>query len=122
VRVQLGFDKIRIEKDGEERSEALKEKLDLVSFNASLENPLAAVPVRRYLIEEVNKRRREEKEKSTKMSVCSHLGLKPTGGEKSLAVGKRSPPSYRHVSLDDDSEDSGSEVWIDAETLTVIPH
>ncbi len=88
MKVQLGFDKIRIEKDGEERSEALKKKLDLVSFNASLENPLAAVPVRRYLIEEeVNKRRQEEKEKSTKMSVWSHLGPKPTGGEKSLAVG-----------------------------------
>ena len=123
VRVQLGFDKIRIEKDGEERSEALKEKVDLVSFNSSLENPLAAVPVRRYLIEEeVNKRRREEKEKLTKTSVWSRLGPEPTGGEKSLAVGESSPPSYRHVRLDDDSEDSGSEVWIDAETLTVVPH
>jgi hypothetical protein len=123
VKVQLGFDKIQIKKDSEERSEALKEKLDLISFNASLENPLAAVPVRRYLIEEeVNKRRQEEKEKSMKTSVWSRLWPKPTGGEKSLAVGKSSPPSYRHVRLGDESEDSASKVWIDAETLTIIPH
>jgi len=38
------------------KKQSLERKLDLISLNASLENPLAAVPVRRYLIkEEVNK-------------------------------------------------------------------
>jgi hypothetical protein len=54
--VQLGFNKVWIKEEGEQRTEALNEKLDLISFNASLENLLAAVPVRWYLIEEeVNK-------------------------------------------------------------------
>jgi hypothetical protein len=45
-----------MKRDDERRSKALKEKLNLISFNTSLENPLAAVPVRWYLIkEEVNK-------------------------------------------------------------------
>jgi len=65
----------------------------LVSFNASLENPLATIPVRRYLFdEEVNKQRQEKKEKLiNKMSIWLHLGPKPTGGEKSLAMGKSRP-------------------------------
>jgi hypothetical protein len=83
MEVKLGFNKVRVKRDGERRSTALKEKLDLVSLNASMENPLVAVPVRRYLIEEeVNKRSREEKEKLTKKkSVCLRLGFKPAGWE-----------------------------------------
>jgi hypothetical protein len=122
--VQLDFNKVRIKRDGEWRSKALKEKLDLISFNASWENPLAAVPVRRYLIEdEVKKQRQKEKEKPIKRtSVWSRLGPKPTGGEKSLAMGKSSPQGYKRVRLDDKSKESAEEVWIDAETLMIIPH
>jgi hypothetical protein len=124
VKVHLGFNKVRIKRDGKQRSKALKEKLDLISFNASLENLLAAVPVRRYLIEEeVNKQRREEKENLIKRtSIWSCLGPKPTGGEKSLAMGKSSPPSYKCARLDDESKEPVEEVWIDAEMLMIIPH
>jgi hypothetical protein len=60
IKVQLGFNKVQIKEEDERRSEALKEKLDLISFNASLENLLAAIPVRHFLIEEeVNKQSQE---------------------------------------------------------------
>jgi hypothetical protein len=58
--VQLGFNKVQIKEEDEHRSKALKEKLNLISFNASLENPLAAIPVSYFLIEEeVNKQSQE---------------------------------------------------------------
>ncbi len=80
IKVQLGFIKVCMKRDDERRSKALKEKLNLISFNTSLENPLAAVPVRWYLIkEEVNKQSWEENEKLIKrMSVWSRHGPKPT--------------------------------------------
>jgi hypothetical protein len=43
--VQLGFNKARIQRVGEERSEVLQEKIELVQFNALLENLLAAVSI-----------------------------------------------------------------------------
>ncbi len=43
--VQLSFNKARIQRVGEERSEVLQEKIELVQFNALLENLLAAVSI-----------------------------------------------------------------------------
>ncbi len=124
IKVQLGFIKVWMKRDDERRSKALKEKLNLISFNTSLENPLAAFPVRWYLIkEEVNKQSWEENEKLIKrMSVWLRHGPKPTGGEKSLTMGKSSLLSHKRVRLDDESKEFEEEVWINKETLTIIPH
>lgn len=43
--VQLGFNKARIQRVGEERSEVLQVKIEFVLFNALLENLLAAVSI-----------------------------------------------------------------------------
>jgi len=124
--VQLGFNKARIRREGEERSEALQEKIDLVQFNASLENPLVAVSIPRFIVNESARKRALEKRQEKppeKRSVWERLGPKKCRGENSPTgrFGEEAEAGYV-IYETDESDESIEEVWIDEETLTIIPH
>jgi hypothetical protein len=124
--VQLGFNKARIRREGEERSEALQEKIDLVQFNASLENPLVAVSIPRFIVNESARKRALEKRQEKppeKCSVWERLGPKKCRGENSPTgrFGEEAEAGYV-IYETDESDESIEEVWIDEETLTIIPH
>ncbi len=104
----------------------MQEKIELVRFNASLENPLAAVSIPRFIINESARKRALEKRQEKlpkKHLVWERLGPKECGGENSPTgrLGEDAEVGYV-IYESDESDGSIEEVWIQEETLIIIAH
>jgi hypothetical protein len=100
-------------------SEVLEEKIELVRFNASVENLLAAVSIPQVIINESARKRALEKCQEgllKKRSVWERLGPKECGGENSPTGRFGEDAEAGYVIYESE------EVWIDEETLTIILH